>query len=172
MKKVKILLSVVAMSFVMIGCGGGGSSNSLPDVDNSKLAADENQYGYFGDSVVFGNTKIVGGWFLFQESSDGSVTLNFQSDGDGTYQRRGGSLYYGDYGVSSDGKLIKAQYENPSVNFSSRSLEIKYKSLLKDYMEVTHVDDGTKETKDCFKVEYKEVSLSGSETADDIIMCP
>ena len=180
MKNVKYMVAVLLSTF-LIGCGSSGSSGSaniLPDVDNSELADDENQYGYFGDNVIFENTKIVGGWTLIQESSDAVLTLNFHSDGDGSYQRRGGSVSYGDYGVSKDGKVIQAKYNSSSSSDSELvqglsyiSVVIRYKSLLKDYMKVTHVD-GSTETKDCFKVEYEESRINDYISADDIIMCP
>ena len=106
MKKLKILLSVMIMSLVMVGCGGGGG-DSLPVIDNATLTDTENQYGFFGEDVVFVNQKIVGSWFLAQDDSDAGATLNFNSDGDGTYQQKGSTrILYGDYGVSQDGKTL------------------------------------------------------------------
>lgn len=177
MKKFKFLVSVVAMSFVMVGCGESSDSRtSIPIVDNSVLADAENQYGYFGEDVIFVNAKIVGTWNLFQESSDAGAFVGFSSDGDITYQQMGSiTTYYGDYGVSKDGKVITAMHEVPVTSdiFTSFpvEVEIRYQSLLEDMMTITNFD-GTQEIRDCYSVELTEDRISGRKTYNDIIMCP
>ena len=66
----RIIIEVLTVSiFMFVGCGGGGNSaNSTPTIDNSGNL--ENQYGYFGDNVKFGNQYIVGSWFLSQRDID------------------------------------------------------------------------------------------------------
>ncbi len=175
--KLKVLVSVMVMSFVMVGCGGGGGSDgggsSEPIVDNSSNA--ENQYGYFGDNVIFGNQKIVGDWTLNQKSTKAYIFMNFDNDGSGNIQDGSGGSLNGDYGVSQDGTLLKGAYSdahpNANIDLSHRDVEISLLRTLYDYLSVTDVD-GTKTIHDCYEIYYKEQKLGGTVEADDIVMCP
>lgn len=171
MKKLKVLLSVMTMSFVMVGCGGGGDS-SVPVVDNSLLTDTENQYGYFGEEVIFGDTKIVGDWFLTQQSTKVIKYIDFSSDGESTYDS-----YNGDYGVSKDGKLITAQYQQPvdfldGIIYFPIDVEIKYLSTSSDVSASTQLPDGTIKEVYCYNVELTDFRINGGGTYSDIIMCP
>jgi len=105
-KKLKVLLSVVAMSFVMVGCGGGGSNNttsSIPEVDNAVLADGENQYGYFGEDVIYGSSLVTGRWQIEVGSDGHGYGSSFSLYSDGDYQE-------GDYGISKDGRVLIHSY--------------------------------------------------------------
>ncbi len=110
-RKLKVLLSVVAMSFVMVGCGGGGSSSdnpSAPAVDNSGNL--ENQYGYFGNEVVLGNTLAVGSWTVRAEYNGAieTVSVIMYADGRQTFTNLGNGLSFdADYGISQNGTTMK-----------------------------------------------------------------
>jgi len=111
--KLKIMLSVIAMSFVMVGCGGGGSSgsgggSSAPVVDNSGNL--ENQYGFFGTEVVFGNTLAVGNWTVRAEYNGvmETVSVIMYADGRQTFTNLGNGLSFdADYGISQNGTTMK-----------------------------------------------------------------
>ena len=110
MKKLKVLLSVIAMSFVMIGCGGGGGGDSvnLPSVDNSILADGENEWGYYGTNVLFGEYLVAQSWTAIDESDDTFIDIEFFSDGDFLFD----GYYVGVYGVSLDGRTIRSDILN------------------------------------------------------------
>ncbi len=120
--KLKVLLSVVAMSFVMVGCGGGSSSSSsssgstdssgdgssippsVPTVlDNSKLSDGENQYGYFGEKVIYGDTIAVGKW-TYSGGKD-PIDIEILTDGTLLIDTPLGLLPY-NYGISADGIVL------------------------------------------------------------------
>ena len=160
MKKLNILLLVVVMSFVMVGCGGGSSSDSTPVepvVDNSGNL--ENDHGYFGDSVIFGNQKVTGYWTMKQESTGNRIALNIYSDGDISIQKHT-DFTYGDYGVSQDGKELTYIADGDMFATYIKILEIHPTTM-------TH-PDGTVENIACYDVEYREAGI----VADDISMCP
>ena len=119
--KLKVLVSVIVMSFVMIGCGGEEESGtSVPSVDNSTRASGENQYGYFGENILIGNSNVVGSWKLNNlEDNTYFGIVTFYADGDGELNT--GTIYDIDYGVSSDGKTIKIGGEY-SVTMTIRSI--------------------------------------------------
>jgi hypothetical protein len=37
----------------------------LPSIDNSILADGSNEYGYFGENVIFGSIEVTGGWDFY-----------------------------------------------------------------------------------------------------------
>ena len=111
--QLKVLLSVVAMSFIMLGCGSSNESSSdssTPAVDNSVLAEGENihGYGYFGTEVILGENLVVGEWSL--DLVDYDHLWNFDYTEDGTKIYVGGVLdgFADTYGVSKDGTILKS----------------------------------------------------------------
>ncbi len=110
--KLKVLLSVVAMSFMLVGCGSsgssGGSSVPTPAIDNSGNL--ENQYGYFGDEVILGNTLVVGNWTnsAMYNGVQEIVAIDIYADGEMTFTNTGNGLSFDtDYGVSQDGATMR-----------------------------------------------------------------
>ncbi len=110
--KLKVLLSVVAMSFMLVGCGSsgssGGSSVPTPAIDNSGNL--ENQYGYFGDEVILGNTLVVGNWTnsAMYNGVQETALMNIYSDGEMTISNiTNGLTFYTDYGISQDGTILR-----------------------------------------------------------------
>ncbi len=145
-KQLKILLSVVAMSFIMLGCSSGSSSNSdssTPAIDNSVLADGENPhgYGYFGTQVIFGENLVVGEWSL--DLTDYDNLLNFDYTADGTKIFVGGLLdgFPDTYGVSKDGTELK------STQGSIRVLEnIGGNCYSIEHIFLNNVDDNSTDT--------------------------
>lgn len=83
MRKLKVWVSVIAMSFVMVGCGssGGGSSDtSTPPFSNAEVATGSNAFGYYGENVLFGDIPISGGWDYTIGDSE-PVTYYYGDDG-------------------------------------------------------------------------------------------
>ena len=113
-KKLKILLSVMAMGFVMAGCGGGSDSGSavetIPPVDNSILTDEQNEYGYYGADVIFGRSLVVGSWTNKAIYQGVSETVEMGMFDEGTILLKNITrdiLLYGIYGVSADGRILK-----------------------------------------------------------------
>ncbi len=135
--------------FMFVGCGGGGNSgNNTPAIDNSGNL--ENQYGYFGDNVKFGNQYIVGSWFLSQRDINNYLPYIFYADGSARFNN-----HSADYGVNKNGTIIK-----------TNGGDIIFNSIMYDYHEVTI--NGSKTTYDCFDVTATE----GGTTYNSITMCP
>ena len=161
MKKLKFLLSVVAMSFIMVGCGSsGGSGSSTPAIDNSVYL--ENQYGYFGEGVVFGNRLVVGVmWEFFNRDDNFAFAIygRFEADGDGYLDSPNNpNRKYIDYGVSQDGRIIKIGGEYTAT--------ITLKSILYDYHKIVQ-SDGSSATYDCYDIIFDDVYGS-----HNVVMCP
>ncbi len=110
--KLKVLLSVVAMSFVMVGCGSSGSSGGsstppAPVLDNSALADGASDYGYYGTQVMFGDNLMTGEWTLELPNNDYLYRYHYTADGQEIWI---GGIFDGSvqpYGVSVDGTEIK-----------------------------------------------------------------
>ena len=116
MKKMGVLF---ILGVVIVGCGGGSgsdtsNSNNEPTVV-SNTNYNKNQYGYYGDNVIFGNKKIQGKWYSYGINKDGTLhnfpnKMEFYDDEFfGEYNKRRTSL--GSYGVSEDGKILTTHYE-------------------------------------------------------------
>jgi len=150
MKKINILVLVSAIS-LLVGCGGGSGSpsNTVPaGVDNSAVTNLQNQYGYFGNDVKFGDYKISEGvWTLFDEVKTDRVVMTFRDDG--SFKFRNGNY---DYGISKDGTTIKSDVLN----------DIQIRSTKKDLYEVTSLGGVTSKI-DCYVVSGGDI---------DLIMCP
>ncbi len=113
--KVKILLSIVAMSFVMVGCGGGGSGGGGSDSPSTAVNSSENcegdtSLGFYGADVVIGSHSGNKFWSIEVEGSAGQIILEIPDYGNELYvmDTSSGSrdFYSADYGVSSNGKTI------------------------------------------------------------------
>ncbi|MDQ7047595.1 MAG: hypothetical protein Q9M39_08210 [Sulfurovum sp.] len=122
MKKLKVFLSVVAMSFVMVGCGGGssdGGETTPPVLNNAELSDGENEQGYFGEEVIFGETKIVGEW----RRTGGTTTFDFNFLADGTQIVVGGILdgLAMNYGISKDGTELSSNIGETVYIITKRS---------------------------------------------------
>ena len=135
--------------FMFVGCGGGNSGSSIPAIDNSGNL--ENQYGFFGDNVKFGNQYIVGSWFLSQRDINNYLPYIFYADGSARFNN-----HSADYGVNKNGTIIK-----------TNGGDIIFNSIMYAYHEVTGID-GSKSTYDCFDVTATE----GGATYSNITMCP
>jgi hypothetical protein len=116
MKKIKILLSVVAMSFVMVGCGGGGSSgdgssNPAPSAKNTlENSEGETALGYYGANIYIGNHQGNKYWDIKREGYSGQVILEMPNHGNelSILDTTSGSndISMADYGVSADAMTI------------------------------------------------------------------
>jgi len=98
------ILSIAAISLVMVGCGGGNSSTPIEIVDNSTIAEGQNSLGYYGEQVKFGNHIGVGKWSYTHDGDTMYAELDnegiaYLSDNDGW---GGGTIY----GISKDGQEI------------------------------------------------------------------
>jgi len=145
--QLKNLLSVVTMSFVMIGCSSGSNSSnsdsSTPAVDNSVLADGENPhgYGYFGTQVIFGKNLVVGKWSL--DLVDYDHLWNFDYTEDGTKIYVGGLLdgFSDTYGVSKEGSELK------STQGTIRILEnLDGDCYSVEHVFLNHIDDNSTDT--------------------------
>ncbi|GEM_PF-2446985 len=106
MKYISTIL-LATLLFLQTGCGSDSNSSDTNDtnhtasftVDNSLQP--KNDLGYYGDEVMFGTEKIVGGW------EDLAVWITF--DKNGTFSRSGKQLSYvhaGVYGVNKNGTQL------------------------------------------------------------------
>ena len=124
-------ITLVASAFMLVGCGGGGSGSSgdsgtLPQVDNSPYL--ENQYGYFGDGVVFGSTLVVGNWTnkAMYNGVQETVMIDIYSDGEMTFTNTNNGLSFDtDYGVSQDGATISnVNTDLPQLSFMADRIHL------------------------------------------------
>ena len=100
-----ILAGLLTLSFT--ACGGGGSSNSgggdtgtnpptAPVTGNASLSSGENNLGYYGDNVLFGDTIVAGEWLIDLDNlSDGNI---------------GPKMEYGDIYFYADGTIDHGSY--------------------------------------------------------------
>ena len=113
MKKIVfgMLLGLSTMMFTACGGGDSNTSPSLPSIDNSELSDGQNQYGYYGEKVIFGSSLMAGKWQLYAvvDGEDKTIDNNFYDDGFWTF---------GQYGVSKDGKMMHNSDED-SMNITS-----------------------------------------------------
>jgi len=147
MKKNIIILGVAAL--LLSGCGGGNSTTS---VDNSTLTDTSNQYGYFGENVMFGDYTAARSWTLINENTNELLYLYLNADGDLRLSDGGFQNLYSDYGVSIDGQSIRSADLN----------DIHTTGVKKDYYEVVDTK-GVSEFFDCYSVSGGDVPIS---------MCP
>lgn len=116
MKQIKIIILVVSTILFFTACND--ETNIYQDtptestIDNSKLADDENQYGYFGRYVEFGDGVVLTSlsWRIDNTSNGDLRTIEFLDDGYATYHDWSTEGEYDgdfDYGVSQDGTVIK-----------------------------------------------------------------
>jgi hypothetical protein len=139
--KLKVLLSVVAMSFVMVGCGSGSDSTTAvkepaPILDNSKLADGENRYGYYGEKVIFGDTIAVGGWTL--SGGEEPISIELEADDTCVFVTELG-WFPGDYGISKDGLVMMTGSCN--YNYEDGKYEI-VETLNNDCYNIDFYSDG------------------------------
>ncbi len=150
LRNVAKLIGIGTIAFLLVGCGGGSDNGGgTPTIDNSGNL--ENQYGYFGDNVKFGNQYIVGSWFLSQRDIDNYLPYTFYADGSARFNN-----HSADYGVNRNGTIIK-----------TKGGDIIFHSIMYGYHEVTGID-GSKSVYDCFDVTATE----GGATYNNITMCP
>ena len=93
MKKITMILFAGLATLFFTACGSsGGSSSGLEtttpvELDNSQLAEGENQFGFFGEEVMFGDHKIVGKWTytftspVMTRLPESRGSFEFQADG-------------------------------------------------------------------------------------------
>jgi len=137
----------------LIGCGG--SSSSIPSIDNSTLSNKSNSYGYYGDGVKFGEYKVNMQWKLCGgENRDNCFDVSFRDDGKTTIDgvKR-------DYGVSKDGRVIT--FDGNYGNVASFTI----KSTSSTTHDVSY--NGKEINYKCYNVEF-----SNGEGSTMIDMCP
>ena len=108
----KIIMGIaLASTFLFMGCGGGGGGGSTPPVpvvDNSVLADGQNAYGYYGENVIFGNSRTSGAWTTEAKIDGEDYHATLILDSDGRYFRTGtGNNEDGYYGISLDGQSLQ-----------------------------------------------------------------
>ena len=108
MKRIRMILLAGLTTLFFVACNDGGSSSgsdttasveldnsqSVSDttapveLDNSQLAEDENEFGFFGEEVMFGDHKIVGKWkYTFEREvykeglKEDETVFEFHADG-------------------------------------------------------------------------------------------
>ncbi len=113
MKWIKSLIFIgVAVAFTACGGGGGGSSSTPPPtlVDNAAVAEGQNEYGYYGNEVIFGNSVAVGNWTnkAVYNGSEETVIIDLYSGGEMSLTNiTRGISFDGTYGISHDGANMK-----------------------------------------------------------------
>ena len=118
MKKLNILISVVAMSFVMSGCGGGSSDNSSttpPEVTPAPPIVE--------DKLL--NETIPGLWHTFVYNQDGvigSAFLNYELLEDGT------AIQSAPY-VDKEEYVTTWEYENGKLVIQLSDGELAYEPI-------------------------------------------
>lgn len=105
-RKLKVLLSVIAMSFVMVGCGSSGGGSSAPVVDNSTLADGQNEYGYWGSRVMLGDFTLARKWTLSSPTEAKDLYLIFPTDTDVGFGIQGINIFDFSFGVSANAQSI------------------------------------------------------------------
>ncbi len=111
---------LIALLFLVAGCGSDSNSSDTNDtnstsafiVDNSLQP--KNDLGYYGNGVMLGTEKIVGGW------EDDIRTLSFVDDG--SVEIFGIDLSYGGtthYGVNQDGTEVTFKNNNNTYTCTS-----------------------------------------------------
>ena len=155
MKKIIFGMILGLLVMVFTACGGGGSSSSLPKMDNSKVGGIEITDGYYaGENVLFAGTKIVGNWSFYQLEESKSVNATFRNDGDARIENKDYS-----YGVSKDGRKISAtSYIVPTT--------IEYKGIKKDFLKSEDAS-GKITFYDCYDIEWID-----NYGIYNLIMCP
>ena len=115
----KNLVLAISLLF-LVGCGGGSSSsnNNVSETEDptvSNKGFSHNQYGYYGENVIFGNKKIKGEWQMYGINPDGTIqyvpteTRYQDEEFQGAYDNRWTTM--GVYGVSEDGKTLTNHYD-------------------------------------------------------------
>ena len=87
-------------------CRSEVAAPSFEAVDNTMYT--QNETGYFGDGVLFGNLPAIGTWVYVPVEGGSSTTLTLHSDGSGTlnYYPQTSGFPLGEYGISSDGRTL------------------------------------------------------------------
>lgn len=102
MKTLQTLLLTLSIS-LFSGCGVSHHDDiNFAYVDNKELTPYSNQYGYFGEDVIFGEEHITGEWVLYDVESSDTIYSYFYNDG--VLETDNGSRQL--YGVSWDGLSI------------------------------------------------------------------
>jgi hypothetical protein len=122
MKKNWISTSVIAAAilFTMNGCGGGGAESDFVKTELSGLevntgfnALGENELGFYGKDVIFGNDPLGDStiWNItFDDNALDIEEIQMRFDEDNVLLKEASdvSWYYADmYGVSADGRLMR-----------------------------------------------------------------
>jgi hypothetical protein len=140
-----------------IACGGGGGSGNTDMVNTYKT---ENEYGYYGDLVLFADKLISGYWSEYRYDDNGSIqegmTINYSYDNNGFRSMRmvvdqlgidTGWNVLGEYGVDEDGSHL---------NFANG-----FYRYIKDIPDTN-----------CIDVDYYTVSdVNGTNFSETIRMC-
>ena len=106
MKKIVLVLGL-SMMLLMTGCGGGGNGSGSAGTNNAALATGQNELGYYGKNVIFGDFAIASrGWGISSPQEQHNLQLLFSADGQDVLIAIGIDLSDGIYGVSNDGHTL------------------------------------------------------------------
>ncbi len=123
------ILSIGVMALLFTGCGGSGGSDgsvAAPIIDNTtRDGGQKNEYGYFGPTVLFGETKAAQSWTIETDStptekanimtvniftengiSAMSIVYATSADNDNVLIPGYGDVYTGEWGVNNIGTQI------------------------------------------------------------------
>ncbi len=112
--RLKVLLSVAAMGFLLTACGGSSDSNvsdapqnQQPPLDNSIIADSSNIYGFYGNNIIYGNTIAAGDWTLYMSIGGTKLTNAITMEADSTliWTTSFDTVVF-TYGISSNGKIL------------------------------------------------------------------
>ena len=124
--KLKVLVSVVAISFVMVGCGSsssGDGGSSIPAVDNSTLADGQNEYGYWGSSVMLGDFTLARKWTLSSPAEAKDLYLIFPTDTDVGIGIQDINIFDFSFGVSANAQSVTVDDYNNQFKLTLGSLQ-------------------------------------------------
>lgn len=149
-KSMVVLFSVIVVSlFTACGGGGGGSSVSTTKINTNKS---QNELGYYGDLVLFGDSLISGMWVYYEYEDNGSLNTtsekSYRFDNGGNRELEisilaGTWIPLGEYGVSEDAQRLYY-------------IDVESNSSAKAYYQYVGVAENN-----CTKVaDYKDVDTS------------
>ena len=93
----------------MVGCGGGASnsgSSGSSGANNSAIATGQNELGYYGKNVIFGDLCICRGWEITSPGESKSLKFLFPSDDQYAVAFKGIDVFDVMYGISNDGTTM------------------------------------------------------------------
>jgi hypothetical protein len=159
-----VLASSLPLGIFFSACGGGGGTEDM--INTYKLS---NDYGYYGDLVLFKDTLISGMWSEYRYDENGSIQQGMQMyytyDNNGIKQMRvvvdtigidTGWAPLGEYGVDEDGS------------------NLSFQNGFYEYVEYTDdINDTNMESnRTCMHVNYYTTNdVNGTQFQEKILMC-